>query len=77
MPARSRLNISLCCGHTSRYTETFKASCFNIQKLVFARGLYLFISCDFEKIVMMKVKCHSRTGHEGSEVSRNVAVLIL
>jgi len=36
---------------------------------VFARGLYLFISCDFVKIVMMKVKFHS------SIVSRIMAVL--
>jgi hypothetical protein len=75
MSARIRLNISLCCGHTNWCIQTFKVNCFNIQKLAFARGLCLFISYDFEKNVMIKVKCHTRTGHDGLPVAQLVEAL--
>jgi hypothetical protein len=34
-----------------------------------------FISCDFEKTAMIKVKYHSITGHEGHAVAQLVEAL--
>jgi len=67
-------DIALCSGQTSRYTP-LKPAASTLKTLVFDCGLYLFISCDFVKTVIMKVKFHSRIGHEVFEVSRIVAVL--
>jgi hypothetical protein len=67
-------DIALCSGQTRRYAS-LKPAASTLKKLVCACGLYLFISCDFVKTVMIKVKFHSRIDHEGAEVSRIMAVL--